>query len=200
MRLGPTTLSPKQMEMFSQALPDWSLHRLPLRRMDFENIRGQSRQKGSLNRKDRVTVGQAHLFPVEVVTGKVRAADAVVSEPTSLTPSSYTRCEISKARGPAFLCVIYSAQVGVSVLNPRLHQSTELLSAQEKLCRFGRCSYLYSGVVDDVTLAPAAIEEQHQSISLFPERQGGTFKTESMMAWNSRDTVSRTGRRHSRNL
>ena len=86
------------------------------------------------------------------------------------------------------------------VLNPRLHQSTELLSALEKLCRFGRCSYLYSCVVDDVALAPAAIEEQHQSISLFPKRQGGTFKTESMMAWNSRDTVSGTGRRHSRHL
>ena len=76
----------------------------------------------------------------------------------------------------------YSAQVRVSVLNPCLYKSTELLSVLEKLCCFGRSSYLYSGVVDDVTFAPAAIEEQHQSISLFAERQGGTFKTEGMMA------------------
>lgn len=86
------------------------------------------------------------------------------------------------------------------VLNPRLHQSTELPSVLEELCRFGRCSNLYSCVVDDVALAPAAIEEQHQSISLFPKRQGGTFKTESMMARHGRDTVSGTGGRHSRHL
>jgi hypothetical protein len=45
-----------------------------------------------------------------------------------------------------------------------------------------------------------SIEEQHQSISLLSERQGGTFKAESMMASNSRDTVSLTGRHHSRHL
>lgn len=72
------------------------------------------------------------------------------------------------------------------------------MSVLEKLCRFGRCSYLYSGVVDDVALAPAAIEEQHQSISLFAERQGGTFKTQSMMASNKSAQIRAEARR--RNL
>ncbi len=34
-----------------------------------------------------LAVGKAHLIRVEVAAGKVRADDAVVSEPTSLAPS-----------------------------------------------------------------------------------------------------------------
>jgi hypothetical protein len=84
----------------------------------------------------------------------------------------------------------------VSALYPRFNQNAELLSALQEFSRFGRCRNLYSGIVDDVSLAPASIEEQDQLVGLFPECEAGAFKTESMMPWNCRDTVSGAGRCH----
>ncbi len=84
--------------------------------------------------------------------------------------------------------------------NPRLDQSAELLSALEEFSRFSGCGNLYPGVVDHIPLAPASIEEQHQSVGLFSECEASAFKAESMMPWNSRDTISRAGCRHPRYL
>ena len=85
-------------------------------------------------------------------------------------------------------------------LNPRLDQSTELLSTLEKFSRFGGCGNLYPGVVDHVPLASASIEEQHQLVGLFPKGEAGALEAESMMPRNSGHTVARAGRCHSRHL
>jgi hypothetical protein len=84
--------------------------------------------------------------------------------------------------------------------NPRFDESVELRGAFEKFNRFRGRGDLYSGVVDDVPLAPASIEEQHQFVGLFPKGEAGALETESMMPRNSSHTVARAGRCHSRHL
>jgi len=88
----------------------------------------------------------------------------------------------------------------VRAFNPPFDEDAELLRALEKFRRFGGCGDLYSGVVDHVAFPPASIEKEHQFVSLFAERNAGTFKAESMMPWNSSYAVSRAGRCHSRHL
>jgi hypothetical protein len=88
----------------------------------------------------------------------------------------------------------------MSILNPGLNQGAELPSALEKFRRFGGCGNLDAGVVNHIALSTASIEKQHKLISLFPECKARAFEAESVMSWNSRDTVSRRSRRHSCHL
>jgi hypothetical protein len=93
-----------------------------------------------------------------------------------------------------------SAQMRARAFDPRLDEGAELLSKLEKFSRFGGCGNFYPGVVDHVPLASASIEEQHQSVGLFPKGGAGAFKAQSMMARNSGYTIARAGCCHPRHL